>query len=280
MKKINSFKKASVFSMSMFLAGMSSIMPVAALEILANNYSMSATTEKMTAQELCKSAGLVSTDPTENVTWKCTSANLNTTKAGRYSINIRATDNSTGDVKDKTIQIQVKGVKQNTAPVLTLTSDSVTVNQGDSIDLKKYVASATDNEDGDLSGRLRITGSVNTQKPGTYNVTYRIYDNAGAEAVQTLAVKVIEVVKEDTPGQGGSEDSSNTSNNGNENTGSNTNGGSSVSEGTNGSYASEYEGEQLPSTSDTTTTNLGILSISAIGVGAFLVSKKKKEVTE
>ena len=44
-------------------------------------------------------------------------------------------------------------------------------------------AKATDNEDGDLSGSILVTGEVNTKIPGVYKIFYGLKDSAGNEAV-------------------------------------------------------------------------------------------------
>lgn len=160
--------------------------PVNALEILATNYSMNATSSKMTAQELCVSAGLVTTDPKTGVTWACSSANLDTTTPGKYSINIKANDDS--DTVIKTIQVKVKSTVTNTAPVLELKNSTVTIYKGDEINLNSYVKTATDAEDGDLTPT--ITGSVDTSKAGVYSVVYTVTDAQGLKASAKMTVKV------------------------------------------------------------------------------------------
>lgn len=277
--KNSSIKRTSLFAMSLFVAGAAAILPVSALEILANNYSMNATTEAMTAQQLCETAKLVSTDPTEGVTWTCSSANLDTTKAGRYSINVKATDEE-GQSETKTIVVIVKGVKaENTAPVLKLTQKEVTINKGDSINLRAYIESATDAEDGNLLGRVTISGEVDVNKPGTYTISYRVYDNEGLEDIQTLTVKVID------GGVGGSSDATTDSGNagttGSENGGSTTTPAETPSEGsnagnTNSGSAPKDEGETLPQTGDTSAMTIAGAAILAIG-GAAVVARKRKE---
>ena len=176
--------KTTLFSLAIVGLGVFNASNVNALEILATNYSMNATQSKMTAQELCETAELVTTDPEAGVTWACSSANLDTTAAGKYSINIRATDGSDSVVK--TIQVKVKANTTNTAPVLELTKTSETIYKGDSIDLKSYVKTATDAEDGNLTPS--ISGSVDASKAGIYAVTYTITDSQGMKASAKLNV--------------------------------------------------------------------------------------------
>lgn len=269
-----SFKKIAVSSLSFVLAGLTAISPVAALEILATNYSMGAISTKISAQELCESAGLVSTDPTENVTWKCTSANLDTTKAGRYSVNIRAINSSNGDIETKSIQVQIKGTKANTSPVLMLSKDTESINVGQSINLAGYVSKAYDAEDGDLSNRVKIIGNVNTNRAGTYVITYRITDNAGVESTQTLTVTVIDNTRtSDTSNQtanGGSGSRSSAS--------TDTNKSNTVNQTAEDKKVEN--GEQLPNTADTTSLTMSGITVIGIGLGSLLISRRKKEFTE
>jgi len=52
-------------------------------------------------------------------------------------------------------------------------------------------ATATDNVDGDVSGRIRTSGFVNVNEPGTYTVTYSVTDAAGNTATETRQVTVL-----------------------------------------------------------------------------------------
>lgn len=256
-KNLNKIFKATLFSISLLTIGIFSATNVQALEILATNYSMNATLSKMTAQELCTTAGLVSTDPTAGVTWGCTSANLDTTKAGRYSINIKASDSS--DSVLKTIQVKVNAVEVNTAPVITLKNSTVTIYKGDSIDLSSYVASATDKEDGNITPV--ISGSVNTNKTGVYSVTYSVTDSQKLTSSAKLIVKVI------VKGTGSDDSAQITVNNTQEEQSSTT-----VS-------TSVEDGTELPSTSDVSTMIMEGLLIAGAIFGV-VVLKKKRELID
>ena len=256
MSKIKQLLKATLFSLTLFGVSISNTLNVSALEILATNYSMYATSNRMTAQELCTSAGLVTTDPTAGVTWNCSSANLDTTKAGKYSINIKATDGA--DSVIKTIQVKVKANSTNTAPTLTLSTNSVTIYKGSNIDLNSYVAVAYDHEDGNLSPS--ISGSVNTNKAGTYAVTYTVTDSQGVRATAKLTVKVI------VKGTGSDESASITINNTqNEQTATTVTSSTVVD-----------EGKQLPNTADASAVTLSISLIVMSILGAGLLKKKRE----
>lgn len=66
-------------------------------------------------------------------------------------------------------------------PVITLNGGaSMTLNQGDSF--TDPGAKASDNVDGDISSRIVVSGSVDTNTPGTYTLRYNVSDAAGNAA--------------------------------------------------------------------------------------------------
>ena len=67
-------------------------------------------------------------------------------------------------------------------PLITINGDSeLTLEAG--ANYTELGANATDNEDGDLSGSILVTGEVNTKIPGVYKIFYGLKDSAGNEAV-------------------------------------------------------------------------------------------------
>lgn len=78
--------------------------------------------------------------------------------------------------------------KDTTAPVISGAND-ITIDFGSSFNPMAGV-SAADNVDGDVTGRIVVTGTVNTNKSGTYTLTYKVKDNAGNEATKTRKVTV------------------------------------------------------------------------------------------
>lgn len=76
------------------------------------------------------------------------------------------------------------------APVLTLNGrQDISLYVGGSYSEAGY--HATDECDGDITANVVVSGSVNTQLPGTYTVTYQVADSAGnvSEARRTVTVK-------------------------------------------------------------------------------------------
>jgi len=75
-------------------------------------------------------------------------------------------------------------------PVLTLLGEeTVKLTEGQTYKEPGYTA--TDNCDGDLSNKVQISGSVATNRPGTYKLYYSVQDRYGNEdtAVRTIQVK-------------------------------------------------------------------------------------------
>ena len=70
----------------------------------------------------------------------------------------------------------------NSRPVLILTSGDLTLNVGDTYIEPGFTA--TDNEDGDITGSVVVSGSVNTGVAGVYTLTYNVTDSGGATAIQ------------------------------------------------------------------------------------------------
>ena len=87
----------------------------------------------------------------------------------------------------KTIYNQIYG--DVTAPVLELIGDSTVKMLSDSTYTEKG-AKAVDNVEGDITGRIVVTGEVNTSIQGEYILTYRITDLAGNTSALTRKVIV------------------------------------------------------------------------------------------
>ena len=80
----------------------------------------------------------------------------------------------------------------STAPVITLKGSSqITILVGSTYTEPGYTA--TDREDGDLTGSVTVTGSVDTARTGTYYLYYDVSDGSGNAAVrQVRAVGVVD----------------------------------------------------------------------------------------
>jgi cell wall-associated NlpC family hydrolase len=112
---------------------------------------------------------------------------VNTKEIGQTTIKVTATDSS-GNSTSKDVAVTVADIS---APKLTLTKSSVSVSKGKSINLESYIKSAVDNKDGNLKKSVKISGSYNKNKTGSYKIKYTVTDKAGNTATKTLKVEVI-----------------------------------------------------------------------------------------
>jgi hypothetical protein len=113
---------------------------------------------------------------------------VNTNELGVYQLFYNVSDSS-GNAATQVVRTVT--VEDTTPPVITLLGDAaITVEAGDSFD--DPGATALDNIDGDISGDIVVTGSVNTNELGTYQLFYNVSDssgNAAAQAVRTVTVE-------------------------------------------------------------------------------------------
>ena len=91
---------------------------------------------------------------------------------------------------DTTTKKKTTSAKDIEKPVITLKGNSeITLNQGDKYNDEG--ASATDNIDGDITSKIKVSGKVDTTKSGTYTITYTVTDKAGNRAEVTRKVTVV-----------------------------------------------------------------------------------------
>ena len=116
---------------------------------------------------------------------------VDTTKAGKYEVTYKVTDNQ-GASRTKTITVTVnpKIEPLNEAPTIDVTDKEITV--GDKFDPKEGVT-AKDKEDGNLTDKIEILkNTVDSSKPGVYEVTYKVTDSKGTSCTKTIKVTVKE----------------------------------------------------------------------------------------
>ena len=83
--------------------------------------------------------------------------------------------------------------KDTEKPVITLKGNSeITLNQGDKYNDEG--ASATDNIDGDITSKIKVSGKVDITKSGTYTITYTVTDKAGNRTDVTRKVTVVATI--------------------------------------------------------------------------------------
>ena len=111
---------------------------------------------------------------------------VNTKEIGSTALDITATDQS-GNQSKNSLTVKVADIS---APKLVLSKSSVQIKKGQNINLKNYIRSANDNKDGNVTSKVKISGSVNEDKAGKYTVKYTVSDEAGNSTSKSLKVTV------------------------------------------------------------------------------------------
>ncbi len=128
---------------------------------------------------------------TDNFDKKVTSIDVDgtvdTKKVGETTLEITATDSS-GNQSQKSLKVKVEDLS---APKISLSKSSVQITKGKSFNAKSYLESATDNKDGNITSKVKVNSSVNTDKAGKYTVTYSVTDEAGNSSSKSLKVTVV-----------------------------------------------------------------------------------------
>ncbi|KAB2405576.1 MULTISPECIES: immunoglobulin-like domain-containing protein [Bacillus] len=147
-------------------------------------------------------AGVSATDKEDgDITSKVTvNGSVDTSKPGTYELTYTVLDSKGHKVTTKqTVTVKQKVEPKDDVPVLTVPAEA-TINIGDKFNPMAGV-SATDKEDGDITSKVTVTGSVDTSKPGTYELTYTVLDSKGHKVTtkQTVTVKQKVEPKDDVP---------------------------------------------------------------------------------
>lgn len=111
---------------------------------------------------------------------------VNTSQPGTYLVTYNVTDSSGNPALEVTRQVIVDGL----CPVITLSGDASMMLAAGSVFFDPG-ASAMDDVDGDISGRIVRVNPVNSSVPGTYSVTYNVVDTAGNRAVEVRREVII-----------------------------------------------------------------------------------------
>lgn len=111
---------------------------------------------------------------------------LDTSKLGKQQLVYRAKDE---EGNEKAFVLEINIVSQ-LEPVIKLTTDIVTIIQGELFDPLDYLVSCLDETDGEL--QPIITNDYDPDEPGTYDINYSVVDYDGHTANVTLHLIVIE----------------------------------------------------------------------------------------
>lgn len=115
---------------------------------------------------------------------------VNTKKAGTYKIKYQVSYVNSTVTKYRTVKVVDKE-----KPTLTLNGDAVVY----VVENTEYVEpgyQAIDNNDGDITKKVKVESNVNPQKIGTYHVKYQVSDAANNK---TLKERTVMVVKKQDP---------------------------------------------------------------------------------
>jgi len=116
---------------------------------------------------------------------------VDTNKAGEYTLTYSVTD-SDSNTTTATRKVVVKGEDKpdetNEKPVIN-GAKNITIKVGDKFDPMAGIT-ATDKEDGDLTSKIKVEGSVNTKKSGKYTLTYTVTDSDNNTLTVTRVITV------------------------------------------------------------------------------------------
>ncbi len=117
---------------------------------------------------------------------------VDTAKVGEYTLTYTA--QKMGQAGDATRTVKIVDTQK---PVLKLEGDEkITITRGKEFTDPGFTA--TDGYDGDLTGKVTVSGEVDTAKAGTYTLTYEVLDSSGNAAeklTRTVTVKAPVVVQ-------------------------------------------------------------------------------------
>jgi sugar phosphate isomerase/epimerase len=129
------------------------------------------------------------------------SGSVNTSKVGSYTLSYNVNDAAGNAARTVTRTVNVTLSPDTTAPVISLKGNSpMSITLGDSFN--DPGATASDNRDGDVTSAVSRSGSVNTDKIGSYTLSYNVSDSAGNSA--STVRRTVNVVSDGGSNGGGS----------------------------------------------------------------------------
>ena len=127
-------------------------------------------------------------DITKNI---IVSGEVDTTKAGKYTIVYTVRDKNLQEVTLKRVVEVLEVPIINKAPIINATDKTIKVGEEFTNEDALKGVTAYDEEDKDITSKIKvIENTVNTDQEGTYKVKYSVTDNDGATATKTINVTV------------------------------------------------------------------------------------------
>ena len=118
------------------------------------------------------------------------SNNIDKNKIGEYKVNYLVKDSS----NNKTEVERIVKVIDNIPPVISLKgSRNITVKVNGNYEEDGYTAS--DNLDGDITNKVKVSRNVNFSKVGTYSIIYEVEDSSNNKTTISRTINVIENVE-------------------------------------------------------------------------------------
>ncbi|TXR90132.1 peptidase M4, partial [Bacillus sp. SH7-1] len=115
---------------------------------------------------------------------------VDTSKAGTYILTYTVTDSKGHEgIAKQTVTVKGREEVKNEIPILKVPA-TTTITKEEKFDPMVGV-SATDKEDGDLTSKVTYEGTIDTSKPGTFEIIYSVRDSLGNEvhSIQKVFVK-------------------------------------------------------------------------------------------
>ena len=123
-----------------------------------------------------------------------TSGTVNVNTAGTYTLTYSATDAAGNAAPTVTRTVTVS---DTTAPVITLTgSASMTHELGTTY--TDAGATAKDSVDGDLTSQIKVTGEVDVNKAGEYQLKYNVVDASGNKSLELTRRIIVKTTSEES----------------------------------------------------------------------------------
>ena len=166
-------------------------------EIFVKGHEPDSCDESGSSVEICEETGDIATEYCPEIVTQYYSYTLPKERLGLWKT---LKSNSKAPTQVCTEHDKETAKKNADAPTISIIGGTtVTLNVGESYTEKG--AKANDKKDGDLTGKITISGSVNTSKAGTYTVKYTVKNSSDktTTATRTVIVKSKETPKPTTP---------------------------------------------------------------------------------